>query len=111
MGNSTGRPPRTKSTRSGPRIGLASKGSRETAGCASSVRRSHAQSLAGGRQPPACAGNVLRRDLDMFFEAHQLPVSGTVREGEAGFAGEADHDVVGAQRIAEQVFGAKRRGA
>ena len=47
----------------------------------------------------------------MFFEAHQLPVAGIVGEGEAGFAGQPDHGVVGAQRIAEQALGAERGGA
>ena len=63
------------------------------------------------REPPAGAGNFLRRDVDMFFEAHQLPVAGAVGEGETGFAGEPDHDVVGAQGIAEQAPGAERGGA
>jgi hypothetical protein len=32
--------------------------------------------LAGkGGEPPACAGDVSRLDIDMFFETHQLPVS------------------------------------
>src|SRR5258708_7034725 len=61
-----------------------------------------------GSQPPARAGNLLRRERDMFFEAHQLPVARAVGEGETGLAGKADHDVVGAQRIAEQPFGAER---
>src|SRR5882724_2321736 len=61
-----------------------------------------------GSQPPARAANLLRRARDMFFEAHQLPVARTVGEGETGLAGKADHDVVGAQRIAEQTFGAER---
>jgi len=61
-----------------------------------------------GSQPPARAGNLLRRARDMFFEAHQLPVARAVGEGETGLAGKADHDVVGAQRIAEQPFGAER---
>ena len=47
----------------------------------------------------------------MLFEPHQLPVAGRVGEGETGFAGEADHGVVGAQRIAEQPVGAEGRGA
>ena len=47
----------------------------------------------------------------MFFETHQLPVAGAVGEGKAGFAGKADHDVIGTQGIAEQALGAKRGGA
>jgi hypothetical protein len=32
--------------------------------------------LAGkGGEPPACAGDVSRLDIDMLFETHQLPVS------------------------------------
>src|SRR5882724_1174307 len=58
-------------------------------------------------QPPTRAGNLPRRELDMFFEAHQLPIARTVGEGETGLAGKADHDVVGAQRIAKQAFGAE----
>src|SRR6266567_3162075 len=61
-----------------------------------------------GSQPPARAGNLLRRALDMFFEADQLPVARAVGKGETGLAGKADHDIVGAQRIAEQTFGAER---
>src|SRR5712664_476440 len=61
-----------------------------------------------GSQPPARAGNLLRRALDMFFEAHQLPVARAVGEGETGLAGRADNAVVGRQRIAEQTFGAER---
>src|SRR6202048_5115130 len=47
----------------------------------------------------------------MFFEAHPLPVAGAVRKGETGLTRKADHDVVGAQRISEKTFGAKRGGA
>src|SRR5882762_6729825 len=61
-----------------------------------------------GSQPPARAGNLLRRERDVFFEAHQLPVARAVGEGETGLAGKADHGVVGAQRIAEQPFGTER---
>ena len=44
----------------------------------------------------------------MFFETHQLPVVGVTREGKAGLARQAHHDVVGAQRIAEHASGAER---
>src|ERR1700676_2947189 len=54
------------------------------------------------REPPAGAGHLLRRGVEGFFEAHQLPVARAVGEGEAGLAGEPDHGFVGAQRIAEQ---------
>src|SRR5258707_8467994 len=65
----------------------------------------------GGGEPPACAGNVLRFRVNMLFKTYQLPVAGAVGESETGFAGEPDHDVVGAQRIAEQPAGAQRGGA
>ena len=57
------------------------------------------------RQPPAGAGNILRRGVDVFFEAHQFPVAGRRHEGISGFAGRADHGVVGPQRVAENMFG------
>ena len=47
----------------------------------------------------------------MLLKTHQPPVAGAVGEGEAGLAGEANHGVVGAQRIAEQSDGAERRRA
>src|SRR5438552_9293631 len=58
-----------------------------------------------GRQPPAGARDFLRRDVDMLFEAHQLPVAGARHEGKTGRAGKADHGGVGAQGIAEQTLG------
>src|SRR6187549_172551 len=63
------------------------------------------------RQPPAGAGNFLRGDSDVLFEPNELPVAGRMGEGEAGCAGEAEHGIVGAQRIAEQPVGADGRGA
>src|ERR1700722_394245 len=60
-------------------------------------------------QPPARAGNFLRYRVDTLFKAHQLPVVGVTREGKTGFARQADHNVVGAQRIAEHPSRAKRR--
>src|SRR5229473_7403458 len=62
------------------------------------------------REPPAGAENFLRRDVDMLFEPHQLPVAGARHEGITGFAGKADHGGVGAQRIAEHTLGAKCGG-
>src|SRR5436190_672608 len=63
-----------------------------------------------GRQPPAGAGDFLRRDVDMLFEAHQLPVAGARHEGKTGLAGKADHGSVGAQGIAEQTLGTECGG-
>src|SRR6476469_597942 len=63
------------------------------------------------REPPARAGYFLRREVDVLFKPHQLPVAGRGREGKAGFASERDHDVVGTERVAEQTPGAKSSGA
>src|SRR6266446_6677546 len=63
-----------------------------------------------GRQPPAGAGDFLRRDVDMLFEAHQLPVAGARHEGKTRLAGKADHGGVGAQGIAEQTLGTECGG-
>src|SRR5262249_26018456 len=90
----------------------------------SCCRRSRAQSLkpaiAAGepreetrsrrfREPPAGARNVLRREVDLFGETHQLPVAGAVAENVSGLPGETEHRLVGAQRVAEQFCGAKGR--
>ena len=61
----------------------------------------------GGGELPARAGDFADIGGDVFFETHQLPVAGRMGEGEAGFTGEAEHGVVGAQRIAEQPVGAE----
>src|ERR1700710_383151 len=63
------------------------------------------------RQPPARASDILGRDIDMFFEAHQLPVAGRRHERVSRLAGDADHGVVGPQRIAENMPGAEGGGA
>src|SRR5882757_10449761 len=72
--------------------------------CSTRVRTG--RKLAGeGGELPARTGNVARFDVDVLFEAHQLPVAGARQEGVAGFAGEADHGLVGTQRVAEQALG------
>src|SRR3954469_8580890 len=63
------------------------------------------------REPPAGAGNFLRREVDVLLEPHQLPVAGTRAEDETGFARQRHHGLVGAQRVAEQALGAGRCGA
>ena len=64
--------------------------------------------MAGGSgELPARAGDVAGLDIDVFFEAHQLPVAGAGGKGVTGFAGERDHGFVGTQRIAEQPLGAE----
>ena len=65
--------------------------------------------LAGERgELPTRAGDIARLDVYLLFETHQLPVAGARQEGVAGFAGEADHGVVGTQRVAEQAPRAQR---
>src|SRR5437868_11905596 len=77
----------------------------------SARERSGRELAGGGRELPAGAGNIARFDIDVFFEPHQFPVAGARGEGVAGFAGETDHGVVGAQCVAEQVLGAERSRA
>ena len=62
------------------------------------------------REPPACARNFLRRKLEMLLESQQLPVVRIVRELKTGVAGERNHRLIGAQRIAEQARGAESCG-
>src|SRR5215204_6071996 len=81
-------------------------------GLSLSTRDCSGGDMAGGSgEPPACTGNVLRREVDMFFKAHQLPVAGRLREGITGLAGKPDHGIVGAQRFAENASGTERGGA
>src|SRR5204862_1487438 len=86
----------------------------------SCCRRSRAQSStrdrggghAGQRgELPAGAGNVLRREVDLLGEAHQLPVAGAVAEQVAGLLCQREHGLIGAQGVAEQFCGAKGRSA
>src|SRR5882757_1092300 len=78
--------------------------------CSTRVRTG--RKLAGeGGELPARAGDIAGFDVDLLFEAYQLPVAGARHEGVTGFTGEADHGVVGAQRVAEQALGAKRSRA
>jgi hypothetical protein len=74
--------------------------------------QAEAEGLSGltgkGDEAPARAGNVFRCDVDLLVEAHQLPVIGMVDESETRFAGERDHGLVGAQRVAEHVLGTER---
>ena len=81
---------------------------------ASGIRQSLTLPVMSGwlrRQPPAGAGNFLRRESDVLFKAHQLPVVGMGVKAKAGLAGERDHGLVGAQGIAEQARGAESCGA
>src|SRR4029453_5776581 len=78
----------------------------------SCCRRNRAQSstrdrcggdIAGQRgELPAGARNVLRREVDLLCEPHQLPIAGTVAKDVAGLPGKAQHRLIGAQRVAEQ---------
>ena len=46
-------------------------------GLSVSTRGRSEEDMAGGcGEPPACTGNVLRREVDQLFKAHQLPIAG-----------------------------------
>src|SRR5882672_225531 len=78
--------------------------------CSTRVRTG--RKLAGeGCELPARTGDIAGFGVDLLFEAHQLPVAGARHEGVTGFAGEADHGVVGTQGVAKQPVSAERGGA
>src|SRR5882757_2224922 len=94
------------------RITIKREGMIPDSGRGNSMRRgSHLKLARRSGDAPARAGNVLRRNRDRLLEAHQLPVVAIVAEHKTGFARQADHGGVGAQRIAEQAGGAERGGA